>query len=86
MNMGSECGCGCNGAKKVLTKVEWTIPGIKCQGCAYKLKESLEGVKGIHLEGLNLEDKKVTLNYNAARISEEQVRETLAQAGFAVAA
>jgi copper chaperone CopZ len=83
--MGNECGCGCGGADKVLVKVEWTIPGIKCQGCADKLKESLEGVKGILLEGLNLEEKRVNLSYNAARISEEQVRETLSQAGFAVA-
>jgi copper chaperone CopZ len=86
MNMGSECGCGCSGVDKVPATVEWTIPGIKCQGCADKLKVLLEGVKGIKLEGLNLETKTVTLKYNAARLSEAQVRDTLAQAGFAVAA
>jgi copper chaperone CopZ len=83
MNMGSECGCGCGGANKV--KVEWTIPGIKCQGCADKLKEFLEGVKGIKFDGLKLEEKLVSLSYNKERFSEEQVRETLSQAGFAVA-
>jgi len=84
--MGHECGCGCNGANKERVTVELTIPGIKCQGCADKLKESLDAIKGIHLDGINVEEKKVTLNYNSARFNEEQVRATLSQAGFAVAA
>jgi len=82
--MGNECGCGCDGANKV--NVEWTVPSIKCQGCADKLKDFLEGVKGIKFVGVELEKKLVSLNYNTTRFSEEQVRETLLQAGFAVAA
>ena len=81
--MGSECGCGCGGANKV--DVEWTVPGIKCQGCADKLKEILEGVKGIKFVGVKLEENLVSLSYNSTRLSEEQVKETLSQAGFAVA-
>jgi copper chaperone CopZ len=84
--MGKECGCGCGSADKVLVKVEWTIPGIKCQGCADKLKSTLEGVNGILLEGLNMEEKRVSLSYNASRLNEQQVKDTLSQAGFAVAA
>ena len=84
--MGSECECGCGGAKKVLVTVDWQVPGIRCEGCAESLRTALEEVKGVLVEEVKVEEKRVVVSYNAARISEKELKDAFSRAGFPVAA
>ncbi|HEY6839506.1 MAG TPA: cation transporter [Geobacteraceae bacterium] len=82
--MGSECSCGCGEAKKILVKVEWQVPGIKCEGCAQSLTTALEGVAGVLVEEVNVEKRRVVVSYNAALTSEGELKEAFGKAGFPV--
>ena len=82
MGINSECSC----ENKVLAEVEWLIPDIKCEGCADKLKTTLEEIKGVRVEQLKVDEKRIVLSYNTVKVSEQQLKEALNKAGFPVAA
>jgi len=83
--MGNGCGCGCTGEKKELTKVSWSVPGIKCEGCAGKLETALKEVAGVKCVSVNADEKSVSLSFDATQATEAQLLEVLGKAGFAVA-
>jgi Cu+-exporting ATPase len=85
MEMGDGCGCGCSGEKKELTKVNWSVPGIKCESCAGKLEASLKEVAGVKCVSVKADEKTVALSFDATKASEAQLLEVLGKAGFAVA-
>lgn len=80
--MGQGCGCG---SKTELTKVNWSVPGIKCGGCAEKLETTLKDVAGVKCVSVKADEKTVTVNYDAGKTSEAALLEVLGKAGFAVA-
>lgn len=83
--MGQGCGCGSTGSKQDLTRVSWSVPGIKCSSCAEKLEASFKEVAGVKCASVKADEKTVTLNYDAGKTSEAQLLEFLGKAGFAVA-
>lgn len=83
--MGNECGCGCSGVKKELTKVSWTVPGIRCEGSAGELEGTLKAVAGVKCVSVQAEGKTVSLSFDAALTSEVQLLEVLLEEGFTVA-
>jgi Zn2+/Cd2+-exporting ATPase len=84
-NSGCGCGCGSTESKKDLTKVSWSVPGIKCGGCAGKLETTLKEVAGVKCVSVKAEEKTVTLNFDATQATEAQLLEVLGKAGYAVA-
>ncbi len=87
MGNDSGCGCGCGSteSKKGLTKVSWSVPGIKCESCAGKLETTLKEVAGVKCASVKAVEKTVTLNYDATQASEAQLLEVLGKAGYVVA-
>lgn len=87
MGNGSGCGCGCGSteSKKEQTKLSWSVPDIKCGGCAGKLETILKEVAGVKCASVNAEEKTVKLNYDVTKTSEAQLLEVLGKAGYAVA-
>jgi copper chaperone CopZ len=85
--MGQGCGCGCGSteSKPDLTRISWSVPGIKCGGCAEKLETTFKEVSGVKCASVKADEKTVTLNYDASKTSEAPRREVLGKAGFAVA-
>jgi copper chaperone len=77
-HMGGTCSCG--GANKV--EVAWSIPAIKCEGCADKVKTLLDDIKGVVVDRIDVAEKRLALRFNPARISEDELRGILANAGF----
>ena len=79
------CGCGCSSEKKNLTEAIWSVPNIKCEGCAGTLKDILNGFKGIACVSVKTDEKKVALRFDATQASETQLKDLLGKAGFQVA-
>lgn len=60
----------------------YTSPKIKCEGCASTIREALgarEGVSGVQVD---VPTRTVTVAWDDARLTDADVRATLAEAGF----
>ena len=58
------------------------IPKIKCGGCAETIQETLGGVTGVSDVQVDIDAKRVALELDPSRTSEEAVRQRLTEAGF----
>jgi copper chaperone CopZ len=84
MGKSEGCGCGCSSGKKNLIEVSWSVPAIKCEGCAGKLETTLKAVAGVKCGTVNADAKEVALSFDAAQTSEAQLKDILNTAGFPV--
>ena len=59
------------------------IDGMKCGGCANRVKNALSNIKGIKNVEVNLEEKKATFKLKKD-ISNEEIENTINELGFKV--
>lgn len=59
-----------------------SCPDIVCGGCANAIRQSLGSVPGVKNVEVGLPEKRVTVEYDAAEVSETKLRERLDRAGF----
>ncbi|HLK59481.1 MAG TPA: heavy metal-associated domain-containing protein [Chthonomonadaceae bacterium] len=57
-------------------------PAIECEGCANSIRRSLGKLTGIEHVDVEVAQKSVTVQYDAAQVDEAAVRQRLEQAGF----
>jgi copper chaperone len=57
------------------------VSGIRCERCVHRLSAALRGVDGLEGASANLVGQ-VTLTYDDAQVSREQLVEALSRAGF----
>ena len=62
-------------AKDIKTVVLTTNPEMHCTGCEKKIKENIRFEKGIKSIKTNLEDKTVTIEYDADKTTVEDIIE-----------
>ncbi len=62
----------CN-AKDIKTVVVTTTPEMHCSGCEKKIKDNIRFEKGIKDIRTNLDDKTVTIDYDADKTSVEAI-------------
>jgi copper chaperone CopZ len=84
MGNSNGCGCGCSSGKKNLIEVSWSVPTIKCEGCAGKLETILKAVAGVKCVSVKADAKEVALSFDADQTSEAQLKDVLNTAGFPV--
>ena len=60
-------------AKNIKTVVLTTNPEMHCTGCEKKIKENIRFEKGVKSIKTNLEDKTVTIEYDADKITVEDI-------------
>jgi copper chaperone CopZ len=63
------------GAKDIKTVVLNTNPEMHCSGCENKIKSNIRYEKGVKTIETNLEDKTVTIEYDADKTSVEKIIE-----------
>ena len=66
-------------------KLMLDVPKIKCGGCAETIQETLGGVTGVSEVQVDIDAKRVALELDPNRTSEDTVRQRLSEAGFPVA-
>ena len=60
-------------AKDIKTVVLTTTPEMHCTGCEKKIKENIRFEKGVKSIKTNLEDKTVTIEYDADKTTVEDI-------------
>ena len=63
--------------------LELKIQGMSCQGCVTRVKKTLEGIQGVHVDTVEVGSAKVRLD---PEITPAQVLEALDDAGYDAAA
>jgi copper chaperone CopZ len=64
-------------AKDIRTLVVTTNPQMHCPKCENQVKNGLKDLKGIKSVETSVADQTVTIQYNAKKVSEEQIIQTL---------
>ncbi len=58
------------------------IEGMHCAGCSTRLEKVLNNLEGVETAKVSLEEKKATIKYDETKISLENIKETIEDAGF----
>lgn len=58
------------------------IEGMHCTGCSTRLEKVLNNLEGVETAKVSLEEKKATIKYDETKISLENIKESIEDAGF----
>ncbi len=61
------------------------VNGMTCTGCLNSVKNVLEKIPGVSSADVSLEQKQVTVEYDAAKTNSNQFKEAIKGAGFEIA-
>lgn len=61
------------------------VGGMTCMGCVNSVKNVLEKIPGVSKADVSLEQKQVTIEYDAAKTHTDQFKDAIEGAGFEVA-
>ncbi len=65
------------------TKV-FRVPGMTCGHCKMAVTQAVKGLAGVAGVEVDLASKKVTVSYDAARVSDRDIRAAIEEAGYDV--
>lgn len=68
-----------------MTVTIFTAPTMECGGCAASIKRSLKNMPGVIDADVDLQTKKVKVNYDPVQTNVQAVKDRIEAAGFAVA-
>jgi copper chaperone CopZ len=66
-----------------MEKIELKINGLHCNGCSSRLERVLNGMDGVESK-VSLEDKKAYIQYDNNKVSLDEIKESIEDAGFSV--
>lgn len=64
----------------------YKVPKIHCSGCVATVERAASGVPGVLRVTANEQTKEVRVEFDPARASEEQIKESLSRVGYPVGA
>jgi copper chaperone len=62
------------------------VPGMSCGHCKAAIEGELNKLSGVEYSNANIEEGSVKVSYEEARVSEEQLKGVIEDAGYAVTA
>lgn len=65
-----------------LSAVEYVVPKMVCEGCAETIGAALQRVAGVREVKSKISQKRVYVQYEPARIREDEIRKVLDENGF----
>ena len=65
-----------------MKEVNLKIEGMHCAGCSTRLEKVLNNLEGVETAKVSLEEKKATIKYDETKISLENIKESIEDAGF----
>ena len=65
-----------------LVEVEFLVPNMVCEGCAEKVRTSLETVQGVREIKTKVPSMHVVVRYEPTKVREEQLKGVVTKAGF----
>lgn len=79
--MCKDCGCEANGTN--VTKV-FKVPGMMCDNCKKTVTGAALGMPGVMSCDVDLKTKDVTISFDSAKSTEEQISKAIDDTGFEV--
>lgn len=73
---------GCCGGNK--STVTFGVQGMSCGHCKMAVEKALKGMEGVNDAIVNLDEANVTVTYNESKVNAEQLKATVAEAGYEV--
>ena len=61
-----------------------TVSGMTCGGCVRSVTNLLQGLDGVAKADVSLEAKRAVVEYDAARVSVDQMKSAIEDAGYEV--
>ena len=65
-----------------MKNIELKIEGMHCTGCSTRLEKVLNGLDGVNNASVNLEAKNAVIEFDSSKITLEEIKETIEDAGF----
>jgi len=65
-------------------KINLCIKGMHCASCAIKIENKLKAAKGVSYANVNIANDKATVEYDAAKTSEDAIKGTIKKLGYDV--
>ena len=65
-----------------MKEISLKIEGMHCAGCSTRLEKVLNNLEGVEIAKVSLEEKKATIKYDETKISLENIKESIEDAGF----
>lgn len=69
----------------MIQTISLTVTGMKCGGCESSVKTALQNIDGVICVQASFKDNKVDIEYDAAKVDENRIKQTIAGAGYMVA-
>ena len=66
----------------IMKETNLKIEGMHCAGCSARLEKVLNNLEGVEIAKVSLEEKKATIKYDETKISLENIKESIEDAGF----
>lgn len=60
------------------------VEGMSCSHCEKRFKEALGAIRGVISVSVNLDEAKVAVDYDTTGVNEEQIKETIIEAGYEI--
>jgi copper chaperone len=60
----------------------YSVPRIKCEGCAETITRALGGLPGVQATHVTIPSREVRVEFDASRLPEARVKQALIEAGF----
>jgi copper chaperone CopZ len=67
-----------------MTTVELAVPTVHCNACKLNIEESLEDVPGVTTSAVDLDAKRVTVDYDADAVDLATITAAITDAGYPV--
>ena len=68
------------------TTTTLSVPDIHCGNCKSSIEGALGGLAGVEVAEVSVEDRTVTVSYDDASVGMDEIKETIEEQGFEVAA
>ncbi|MGI9953537.1 copper ion binding protein [Moorellaceae bacterium AZ2] len=75
-------GCCGSGSRQVTLKIQ----GMTCSHCQMSVEKALQGLAGVQRVKVDLEAKEAVVTYDPDRVTLQDLKEAVAQAGYEVIA
>ena len=61
---------------------EFKVEGLKCSGCAKAVANAVSAVEGVEKATVNLEAKKLTVEFQQDKVEEQKIIKAVSKAGY----
>ena len=61
---------------------EFKVEGLKCSGCAKAVENAVSTVEGVDIASVDLEAKKLTVEFLQDKAEEQRIVEAVSKAGY----